>query len=231
MKFELKHSYFQILSCLVYLLSTADKMVAKILPNHESFRATKAEVDLTSCKDLCSEDQFQALQAIASCSPRGPPVIITGAFGTGKTRLLALAARYFLQSGAPTRVLVCTQQRVPASKFVSMYLNLEKISNRSTVIIVQGYGLQDNRLMSFYKPVADFETFVCHMYSSMIVATTCLTARSIARFISPGFFTHILIDEGAQMREPEAIAPLLMADPERTKIVIAGDDQQVCYTF
>ena len=232
-KFELKHSYFQNLSSLVYRLSNADKMVGKIFPNRGSFRAAKAKVNLTSYKDLCSEDQFQALQAIASCSSRGPPVIVTGAFGTGKTRLLALAARYFLKhktQGAPTRVLICTQQRVSASNFVSMYMKLEEMSNRATVIIVQGYGFKDHRFMSLYKRVDDFELYVDEHSSAcntMVVVTTCLTARSIARFISPGFFTHIFIDEGAQMREPEAIAPLLMANPERTKIVIAGDDQQV----
>ena len=39
-------------------------------------------------------------------------------------------------------------------------------------------------------------------------------------------FTHILIDEGAQTREPETIAPLSMANCH-TKIIIAGDNQQV----
>ncbi len=42
----------------------------------------------------------------------------------------------------------------------------------------------------------------------------------------PGFFTHILLDEGAQAREPEAVAPLSLATKD-TKIVIAGDPQQV----
>jgi len=41
-------------------------------------------------------------------------------------------------------------------------------------------------------------------------------------------FTHILIDEGAQSREPEAVAPLSLAD-KHTKIVIAGDHMQVKY--
>ena len=43
---------------------------------------------------------------------------------------------------------------------------------------------------------------------------------------SPGFFTHILMDEGAQAREPEAVAPLCLATKD-TKIVIAGDSSQV----
>ena len=44
-----------------------------------------------------------------------------------------------------------------------------------------------------------------------------------------GHFTHILLDEGAQSREPESIAPLCLADID-TKIIIVGDHKQVYYT-
>jgi len=43
-------------------------------------------------------------------------------------------------------------------------------------------------------------------------------------------FTHILIDEGAQTREPEAVAPLGLAD-DNAKIVIAGDHLQVIFAY
>ena len=37
------------------------------------------------------------------------------------------------------------------------------------------------------------------------------------RLAKDHFFTHIMIDEGAQIREPEAIAPLyvLLTEPQR----------------
>ena len=62
---------------------------------------------------------------------------------------------------------------------------------------------------------------------NLVIATTFLTALSLRNLFRPGFFTHILIDEGAQTREPEAIAPLSLAS-SGTKIVIAGDSCQVC---
>ena len=42
----------------------------------------------------------------------------------------------------------------------------------------------------------------------------------------PGFFTHILVDEAAQAREPELTAVLSLAS-EHTKLVFAGDHLQV----
>jgi superfamily I DNA and/or RNA helicase len=44
--------------------------------------------------------------------------------------------------------------------------------------------------------------------------------------VSPGHFTHILIDEAAQAMECEAIMPLALAGP-RTHVVLAGDHMQL----
>ena len=62
----------------------------------------------------------------------------------------------------------------------------------------------------------------------MIIATCSSTINLLnKRVFSRGYFTHIYIDEGAQMREPEAVAPLGFAT-EDTVLVIAGDQHQVC---
>ena len=60
----------------------------------------------------------------------------------------------------------------------------------------------------------------------MVVVTTFLTALSVNQTVGSNFFTHILLDEAAQVREPEAVGPLCMAN-QNTRIVIAGDDRQV----
>lgn len=44
-----------------------------------------------------------------------------------------------------------------------------------------------------------------------------------------GHFTHILLDEAAQAMECEAIMPLALASTD-TRIVLAGDHMQVCFT-
>ena len=48
----------------------------------------------------------------------------------------------------------------------------------------------------------------------------------MSEVVPKDYFTHILIAEGAQTREPETIAPLIMANKD-TRIIIAGDSQQV----
>lgn len=63
-----------------------------------------------------------------------------------------------------------------------------------------------------------------------LVITTLGTAPRLFHKISGdnrrNFFSDILIDEGAQTREPETVGPLSLAG-KFTKIVIAGDHCQV----
>lgn len=57
-----------------------------------------------------------------------------------------------------------------------------------------------------------------------IVVTTTSQARELR--VPAGFFSHILIDEAAQMLECEALTPLRYASPS-TRVVLAGDHMQV----
>ena len=60
-----------------------------------------------------------------------------------------------------------------------------------------------------------------------IVITTTSSAAQLASFPRlRGYFTHILIDEGAQVLETEAIIPLMLAMPN-TCVVLAGDHIQM----
>ncbi|XP_012510035.1 PREDICTED: helicase with zinc finger domain 2 isoform X2 [Propithecus coquereli] len=57
-----------------------------------------------------------------------------------------------------------------------------------------------------------------------LVVTTTSQARELR--VPAGFFSHILIDEAAQMLECEALTPLRYATPG-TRVVLAGDHMQV----
>ena len=63
-----------------------------------------------------------------------------------------------------------------------------------------------------------------------VIITTFLTALTIKDKLikekASLHFSHIIIDEGAQSREPEALGALVLAEPN-THIVIAGDHRQV----
>ena len=48
----------------------------------------------------------------------------------------------------------------------------------------------------------------------------------MSEVVPKDYFTHIIIDEAAQTRELETIAPLIIANND-TRIIIAGDSQKV----
>ena len=232
-KFELKNSYFRSLSQSVWRIPS--EIIAKIMPDvHSSCMFDHQDLQKHLPKGSFTTDQLQALQMIISSSSNGPPSLVTGPFGTGKSHLLAAAAYWLFHnnqgSTQSTRILVCTQQRESADNFFHLYHGLMSKDKDATVFIVRDYGFHNRKLKHRYKTIDQFKEYVkAHLDSeNYLIIMPCLTAPNVLRaeFLPPDFFTHIFIDEGAQMREVEAIAPLGMAS-ERTKIVIAGDQWQV----
>ena len=230
-EFELKHSYFNNLHTAVEQLSP--EVIARILPQAQEFRTNQhlQIPDLQQYKQYCSQDQLNALQTIATCPSNGPPVLIAGAFGTGKTHILAVTAHYLFKSSKgnqPARVLVCTQQRASADTFLEYYIKLMGQQGEE-IYLIQDYGFKNPNLKRWYRTVAQFGSYIDRSSyrnrSNFLIVAPCLTVLHLANSIPRGFFTHILLDEGAQTREPEAVAPLCMAD-RNTKIVIAGDQNQ-----
>lgn len=236
--FQLKHSYFKNLKNCINRLTPP--VINKIMPRPSSFTTEPVPipVNLEGYRKLCSPDQLKALEANLSCHPSGPPNIIAGPFGTGKTRILAMASSCFFNEarikGQPARVLVCTQQRESVDNFFEHYQNLMRNMENDLEIYIlrdRGFKYPNVETKNVYKTVQEFQSYIKGRYyrshSNYLIISTCLTAQHLTAFLDNKFFSHILIDEGAQMREPEAIAPLSLADPVRTKIVIAGDQHQV----
>ena len=233
--FRLKYSYFRSLKGAIRQLSKAG--IARILPKPSSFVPVLA-LDATKFERYrgdCSSDQLEALKTVASSPTSGPPVLISGPFGTGKTRVLAIAAHYFLDQSlrddSRLRILVCTQQYTSADTYLIMYNNLTHRKEPITIIrLIPRDVWRNDSIKHFYKTVDNFkkemERNSHRNRQRYLIVTTCLTAKQIIDILPSWFFTHIFLDEGAQMREPEAIAPLCMAS-QNTKIVIAGDKYQV----
>ena len=238
-EFEVKHFYFNNLHKSLENLSP--EIISRTMPERKDFEEIDPEsfiipISLRAALNLdsCSADQLNALKTVLSCPPNAPPVLIPGPFGTGKTQILATAAHYFIldskRSGHPVHVLVCTQQQVSADTFLKCYLKVLAPRERDVQItrLTTEHSHRDPELSGWYKTVRDFKP----RRSNSLIITTCHTSLHIAKMVQRGFFTHILLDEGAQMREPEGIAPLCMAD-KHTRIVIAGDQYQVknCFCF
>ena len=230
--FRLKFSYF--LSLKDSIRQLKKDAISRIFPSSTNFTPIKnAECCmLESYREYCSPDQYEALKVITSTPAAGPPVLIAGPFGTGKTRVLALASHYSVEESVSKNsrlaILVCMQQQTSADAFLAMYINLTSMNEEITIFRLQPkHPTQKNK---FTKTVDNFKKEIkrnsFRSQQRYLIVTTCLTAKQIADVLPPWFFTHIFLDEGAQMREPEAVAPLCMASKD-TKIVIAGDKFQV----
>ena len=234
--FQLKFSYF--ISLKESVKDLKDQVISRILPKSSSFKQPMPlqEAWFQPYIKYCSPDQLQALKAVASTPDSGPPTLIAGPFGTGKTRVLAIAAHYFVQESvrkdSRLGILVCAQQQTSADAFLEMYNNLTKEKEPVTVIRVITKYMR--RTGGYRKSVDEFkkemERNSHRNLQRYLIVTTCLTAKHFADVLPSWFFTHIFLDEGAQMREPEAVAPLSMASPD-TKLVIAGDKFQVYNTL
>ena len=227
-QFVLKHSYFR------NLHKSLDKINSRIInclipstPQQEQENFPRIPQPDEDFLWLDKEYQLLALKKMMACD-NSAPFLLTGPFGTGKTRVLATAAINFLKRSA-NRVLICTSHLHSADAYIDDYFG-PMIDNHTMPHNVNPVRLvhveSDDYIYSgkykdlFKNSYNDQE--VHFIKRSRLIITTFLTAPRLRM----KRFTHILIDEGAQTREPEAIAPLGLAD-DNTKIVIAGDHLQV----
>ena len=239
-KFELKYSYFDRLHKSVELLSLPT--IQRLFPSDASSFSTQEEnpeLKLSGkYKDRLTLDpsQRKALAMIVYAKPKAP-VIVVGSFGTGKTQMLAQAAFqiFTAKHDEQPRVLVCAHHQVSANSFLTNYFGPMKVDKQWKVSIA--------RMMPFkkFKDIKECYQKYCRTINNvakylgdiqLVISTfgnTFFLAEKLKGSLG-NWFTHILIDEGAQTREPETIAPLLFCGP-RTCIAIAGDHKQVSYSI
>ena len=175
--------------------------------------------------------QESAMEAIL-LSESVLPVIIAGPFGTGKTFLISQAAEYLVTHSKHCRILICTLTNSAANVYLE---NFDKgiLSHGGYKILslvykqrkylpspyLLKYFLYDPT-MGFYYPT-ESETKEYH-----IIVTTLGMVQELLRLKLAGHFTHIFIDEAAQMTVPEVMMALSLAS-NTTKVVLAGDHMQV----
>ena len=225
-EFQLKYSYFN------NLHKATDNLpneIARKLTAEETGSDIHMTVEVPS-KDFCFPQQFQlddgqlsSCQKLLKCSP-ALPFIIVGPFGTGKTRVIAASAFWLLLRDRKSRILIAAHHRRTADEYIEKYFTEDLLNN--TLGRVRAI-----RLLGSKAPVKDIRsnlvkktwTAQSGLDTYRLIITTFITSMHMN---NPGQFTHIFIDEGAQAREPECVAAFRFATP-RTKIIIAGDHQQV----
>uniref|UniRef100_A0A1X7UNX9 RNB domain-containing protein n=1 Tax=Amphimedon queenslandica TaxID=400682 RepID=A0A1X7UNX9_AMPQE len=233
--FVLKYSYFDRLHQVLDNLPQA--IISRLMPSdpcnfsNVNVVFNNEDIRLISCvRDIVKLEysQRKALHSIMSCEADKAPVIIVGSFGTGKTRLLARAAYQILLQDRTSKILICAHHQHSADTFMANYFSkmIESGWRCGKVIRLVPSKDYDAPLFcaKYYATIKDWH--FKRLDEISVIVTTFSTSVHMLEVVHEGFFSHILLDEGAQTREPESVAPLCFAD-DNTKIVIAGDHKQV----
>ena len=176
-------------------------------------------------------EQVSAMEAIL-LSELVLPVVIAGPFGTGKTFLLSQAAEYLVKNSKHCRILICTLTNSAANIYLdNFYKKIPPDCGHKSLRLL--YADQNATKLPEYLQKYCFYVSSQHCYPSEsearkypIIITTVGMAQELLRLNLTGHFTHIFIDEAAQMTVPEVMMALSLAS-NSTKVVMAGDHMQV----
>ncbi|XP_060086564.1 helicase with zinc finger domain 2 [Heteronotia binoei] len=176
---------------------------------------------------------FSFITGQASGPRQVPPLLIYGPFGTGKTFTLAMSTLEIIKQ-PKTRVLICTHTNSAADIYTREYFHAYVESGhpeaiplcikythrlvKSTDPITLRYCCLSPNQDSFRLPTKE------ELNRHQIIITTSMLSQELG--VPAGYFSHILIDEAAQMLECEALVPLSLATLH-TRIVLAGDHMQM----
>lgn len=192
-------------------------------------------------KDL-NKEQSSALSRMIE-RQSGPPVLLLGPFGSGKTRTMAHAVIALYETMKTTkqydkRILICTHSNSAADHYIEDFLHphLEADNPERPVLIRIHWEL---RYTASVSPVVLHYCKVSHgkfvqptkeqIESHLIVVTTLVTSNVLRlNGLGKDFFSHIFIDEAAQATEAEAIIPLMLKG-KQTKVILAGDHLQASH--
>ena len=228
-QFQLDRAYFECLHRTVEDLGS--RAICKIFPANKAVACQQQIGHSRVPKKLRldnNEFQSSALEKLLKCSPSAP-FVLTGPFGTGKTRLIARAAYQIASSGDNTRVLISVHHRITANSYIEEYFG--PLSSSLKVKAVRFVPSRIPVVTNFPRLYVDTQTMWHKKNTYQIIVCTNIAVSSLLNDLGcgPGFFTHIFLDEAAQAFEPESMTPLLFAD-ENTTVVLAGDHLQVCMT-
>ena len=178
--------------------------------------------------------QVSAMEAIL-LSESVLPVVIAGPFGTGKTFLLSQAAEYLVKHHQEPFVLVCALNNSTADVYLD---NFHKITSSDSICKILRLSYKGRMVATVPRYLHKYYLFdspdnarFCYPSESdvkryRIIVTTVGMAQELLKLNLTGHFTHIFIDEAAQMTIPEVMMALSLAS-NTTKVVLAGDHMQV----
>ena len=214
------------------------KLYYLLFPSNQTYYpSTKSFTCKSPLKEMSKElnpQQVSAMEAIL-LSESVLPVIIAGPFGTGKTFLLSQAAEYLVRHSQEPFVLVCALNNSAADVYLDNFhkiipsdcdYKILRLSYKGRMVAtvprhLHKYFLFDspNNERFCYPSESDVKKY-------RIIITTIGMAQELLKLNLTGHFTHIFIDEAAQVTIPEVTMAFSLAS-NTTKVVLAGDHMQV----
>ena len=222
--FEYAHWKFKRLHCAI---DYAQPQLIKRLvePVHVAFEDYPR--DILKLDQIDQEYQPLVLKKIFK-GEKGYPFLLLGPFGTGKTHLLKIATLTLENAGG--RILICTHHNRGADT-ITKQLYSETGYSQKVLRLYPNISEASKEHTFFSASVLDLKVSQFDPYS--ILVTTFTTAIKLSEqqdICNELQLSHIIIDEGAQSTEPEALGALLLARPD-TYLIVAGDNKQVCMFF
>ena len=243
-EFVFSPSYYDELQTAVKYLPF--EVIDRLVPTAEDFVGMSTthykQPGVIHLDDYLDEYQERVLHTIFNPFSKAV-VTVCGPSGSGVSQVLIASAYSILKANEHTKVLVCTRQESSADSFLERYLKLaesmhdEKHANEVylTRLIPTSNYRYNQKYKKWYDTLENMISYK-HLGSVRLVVTTCIHSLAFLKqedekneggsIFKPGFFTHILVDEGSQMLEPELIASLCLAN-SKTKIIIGGNPFEV----
>ncbi|KAG9079103.1 hypothetical protein FS749_008829 [Ceratobasidium sp. UAMH 11750] len=178
-----------------------------------------------------NEEQLQAVRRVTNLPAGGPPFIIFGPPGTGKTMTIVECISQLLDKPS-ARILACAPSNSATDLIAQRLIEFRALGTTELF-----------RLNAIWRQQADLpeELWEYSLYGRgfgipaqeklnsyrVIVTTCCSAARLYEHGIDPGHFTHIFIDEAGQASEPEVMIPVLPLAGGNANIILGGDPKQL----
>ncbi|GER34276.1 P-loop containing nucleoside triphosphatehydrolases superfamily protein [Striga asiatica] len=183
-----------------------------------------------------NEEQTSAIEMILS-RKNGPPYLIHGPPGTGKTMTLIEAILQIYQSQKNARVLVCAPSNSAADHILERLL----VVGQNSVEIKKD---EIFRLNALTRPLDDMvpgqiefcfvedSAFKCpsrwDLAKYRIIISTYMSASLLySEGVRRGHFSYFFMDEAGQASEPETMVPLSNLYSKESVVVLAGDPMQL----
>ena len=192
-----------------------------------------------------SKDQKKALKSIVCFQHCNLPYILTGPFGTGKTRTLIEATKEIAAIKSfddKTKILISTKTNSAANEifgkligdkeFAKYGKNCFRIFSEKMNIktIISNRKISEDQVIkhtNFDDEEGCFRSITLKdIEKKTILITTCNYSFILKEFEKEISFSHIIIDEAAQIMEPEALVPLSLSS-SKTSVILSGDPEQL----